>query len=180
VFLLLLFIFLSNDVKVFAKGNPPAISSENAILMDGASGKILYSKNPPLIDGSKAGIKEKEEVTVKDLLYGLLFVSGNDCANALAEHMAGSVENFSKMMNKRAKELGLANTHFVNPSGRYQHKQRSTVKDLALIMRELVKRPEYLQMAADNRVYYICPKNNARIRYPIPNENKMVRKGSQF
>ena len=47
VFLLLLFIFLSNDVKVFAKGNPPAISSENAILMDGASGKILYSKNPP-------------------------------------------------------------------------------------------------------------------------------------
>ena len=76
MFLLLLFIFLSNDVKVFAKGNPPAISSENAILMDGASGKILYSKNPPLIDGSKAGIKEKEEVTVKDLLYGLLFVSG--------------------------------------------------------------------------------------------------------
>ena len=54
------------------------------------------------------------------------------------------------------------------------------MKDLALIMRELVKRPEYLQMAADNRVYYICPKNNARIRYPIPNENKMVRKGCKY
>ncbi|NLZ49961.1 MAG: D-alanyl-D-alanine carboxypeptidase [Clostridiales bacterium] len=213
-FFLILVTFFSNDVKVFANGKPPAIVSQNAIIMDGNTGKILYSKNingtfppasttklmtallaiekcklddlvaigknPPLVDGSKAGIKEKELVTVKDMLYGLLFVSGNDCANALAEHMAGSVENFAKMMNKRAKELGLTNTSFVNPSGLYHPNQKSTVKDLALIMRELVKYKEYLQIATDNRAYYITPKNCSGAKHPICNQNKMVWKGGKY
>ena len=213
LFLILCTVF-SNNVAVLAKGKAPTIISENAILIDGNTGKILYAKNinrafPPasttklmtallalekcklndtitisrkatLVDGCKAGIKEKEVVTVRDMLYGLLFVSGNDCANVLAEHMAGSIENFSKMMNRRARGLGLTNTHFVNPSGLYHPKQRSTVKDLALIMRELVKHPEYLKIATDNRVYNITPKNRSGIRHPISNENKMVRKGSEY
>jgi D-alanyl-D-alanine carboxypeptidase len=213
-FFLILVTFFSNDIKVFAKGKAPTIVSENAILMDGDTGKILYSKNikgvfppasttklmtallalekcklddkvtigkkPPLADGSKAGIKAKEVVTVKDLLYGLLFVSGNDCANALAEHMAGSIENFSKLMNKRARELGLSNSNFVNPSGLYHHKQRSTVKDLALIMRELVRHPEYRQISTNNQVYYITPKNCSTVKHSICNENKMVRKGCKY
>lgn len=214
ILLLMLFIIFNIDTMVFAKGNPPRIASGNAVLMDGTTGEILYSKNlkgvfppasttklmtallalekckledtviigkkPPLADGSKAGIMESEELTVKDLLYGLLFVSGNDCANALAEHMGGSVENFAVMMNKRTGELGLGSTKFVNPSGLYHNKQRSTVKDLALIMRELVKHPEYSQIASDNNAYYITPRNNSGIKHPISNENKMVWKDGKY
>ena len=59
------------------------------------------------------------KITVEDLLHGLNLQSGNDCAVALAEHIGGSVENFSKMMNNRAKELGCKQSNFVNPSGLY-------------------------------------------------------------
>jgi D-alanyl-D-alanine carboxypeptidase len=214
ILLLLIFTFMNIRTIVFAKQAPPKIASENAILMDGTTGKILYSKNakgvfppasttklmtallalekckledmvivgkkPTLADGSKAGIMENEELTVKDLLYGLLFVSGNDCADALAEHMAGSVENFAAMMNKRAGELGLVNTNFVNPSGLYDHKQRSTVKDLALIMKDIVKHPEYSQIASDNKTYYIIPGNNTGIRHTVSNEIKMAWKGGKY
>lgn len=212
---LFIFIFLfSNNIEAYAKERAPVIVSENAILMDGDTGKILYAKNinrpfppasttklmtallvlekcklndnvtigrkPSLVDGCKAGIKEKEVVTVQDLLYGLLFVSGNDCANALAEHMAGSIENFAKLMNKRAKELHLTNTEFVNPSGLYNQKQRSTVRDLALIMRELVKHPEYRRIATSTKAYYIVPKNCSKVSHAISNENKMVWKGGKY
>lgn len=214
ILLLILITFLNINTVVFAKEAPPKITSQNAVLMDGVTGEILYSKNPKgffapastiklmtallaiekckledtvvigkkptLADGSKAGIMEGEELTIKDLLYGLLYVSGNDCANALAEHMGGSVEGFAVMMNERAGELGLVNTYFVNSSGLYHHKQRSSVKDLALIMKELVKHPEYSQIASENKTYYITPKNNTEMRHPVSNEIQMTWKGGRY
>lgn len=142
--------------------------------------KVLVGKNPPFADGSRAGIRENEELTVKDLLYGLLFVSGNDCANALAEHVGGSLEGFVTMMNNRAKELGLINTNFVNPNGLYDPLHRSTVKDLALIMRELVKHPEYSEIATDNKLYNIIAPNTPDIVHPVSNEIQMVWKNGKY
>ena len=68
-------------------------------------------------DASKAGFMVGEQVPVIDLLYGLMLPSGNEAANTLARHIGGSIENFADMMNKKAKELGCTNTHFVNPNG---------------------------------------------------------------
>ncbi|MBA9017318.1 D-alanyl-D-alanine carboxypeptidase [Clostridium beijerinckii] len=69
------------------------------------------------IDGTAVGLLKGDVVTVRDLLLGLLLESGNDCANALADHISGSTEAFSKLMNEKAKELGALHTNFKNPSG---------------------------------------------------------------
>ena len=68
---------------------------------------LLYtSKTAAEIDGTSIGLKEGEQFKVEELLLGLILESGNDCAIALAEHVAGSIEEFAKLMNEKAKEIG--------------------------------------------------------------------------
>ena len=69
------------------------------------------------VEGSSMGLTEGDVVTMRDLICGMLLPSGNDAANAAAVRIAGSVEGFVGMMNEKAEELGLENTHFVTPSG---------------------------------------------------------------
>ena len=69
-----------------------------------------------------------DQLTVEDCLYALLLKSANEVANGLAEHVAGSVENFAAMMNARAKELGCQNTNFVNPNGATPSGPRRTIR----------------------------------------------------
>lgn len=82
-----------------------------------------------------------DQLTVEDCLYALLLKSANEVANGLAEHVAGSVENFAAMMNARAKELGCQNTNFVNPNGLNNENHRTTPYDMALIMRAAMENP---------------------------------------
>ena len=81
--------------------------------------------------GSRLGLKKGDKITVNDLLYGLMLRSGNDAAVALAEHVGGSVEKFADMMNQKAKELGLTNTHFVTPHGLDNSEHYTTAYELA-------------------------------------------------
>ena len=74
-----------------------------------------------------------EQLSVKDLLYALMIPSANDAAYVLAEHVAGSVDNFSTMMNDKARELGCKTTHFVNPNGIHDDSHYSTAYDLYLM-----------------------------------------------
>lgn len=85
------------------------------------------------VEGSSIYLKEGEKFSLKELLYGLMLRSGNDAAVAIAVHVAGSVENFAKMMNDKASELGLKNTHFVNPHGLSAKEHYTSAYDLALI-----------------------------------------------
>ena len=80
-----------------------------------------------------ASLKEGEELTIEQLLYALMVPSANDAAIVLAEHISGSVEEFAKLMNKKAEELGCKNTNFVNPNGIHNKNHTSTAYDLALI-----------------------------------------------
>ena len=80
-----------------------------------------------------ANLQIDEELTVEQLLYVLMVGSSNDAAVVLAENIAGSVENFSEMMNEKAKEIGCTNTHFINPNGEHDENHYSTAYDLALI-----------------------------------------------
>lgn len=138
---------------------------------------VKVGKKPPLVDGSKIYIFENEKLTVKDLLYGLLLQSANDCAEALAEHISGSKENFAELMNKRAKELGCKNTTFKNPHGLYDDNHRTTAYDLSLILKELIKHPEYKEISTTS-IYYIPPTNQTGAKRPIWNKNKLVQKNS--
>lgn len=140
--------------------------------------EVIVGKNPPFVDGSKIYLYEGEKLTVKDLLYALLLQSANDAAEALAEHISGSTEEFVKLMNNRAKELGALNTDFVNPHGLYDENHRTTARDLALILRELSKHPEYKEIATTN-MYYIKPTNKSDKERPIWNKNRLVQKNSQ-
>ena len=84
------------------------------------------------IEGSSLYLVAGEELTMEQLLYGLMLRSGNDAATAIAEHIAGSVEDFAMMMNKKARELGAMNTNFMNP-GLHHEQHYTTAYDLGLI-----------------------------------------------
>jgi D-alanyl-D-alanine carboxypeptidase (penicillin-binding protein 5/6) len=86
-------------------------------------------------------LKPGEKVTARDMLYALMLRSANDGCYAVAVHIAGSVPNFSKMMNDRATTIGCKNTHFNNPNGLNDPKHTISARDLALIAREAMKNP---------------------------------------
>jgi D-alanyl-D-alanine carboxypeptidase (penicillin-binding protein 5/6) len=90
----------------------------------------LYKAN-----ASMAGFQPDEQVRAIDLLYGVMLPSGAECCIALADHIAGSEQSFVKLMNQKAKDLGMKNTHFVNTSGLHNENHYTTVKDLAILLR---------------------------------------------
>ncbi len=108
------------------------------------------------IDDQKAsliGIMPGEEISVHELLYGLMLPSGNDAAIALAVHVTGSVANFAQMMNTRAAEIGMTATHFANPHGLHDDNHYTTAMDMAKlayvamqndIFREIVSTSSYI------------------------------------
>ncbi|WP_300384460.1 serine hydrolase [Clostridium sp.] len=94
--------------------------------------KVIISKNASSIRGSTVGYSAGEEITIRELLFGLMFKSGNDAAIALAESIGGSVENFSNIMNDYSKSLGALDSHFESPHGLDSTKHYSSAYDLAL------------------------------------------------
>lgn len=107
---------------------------------------------------STASLVEGEELTIEQLLNVLLIPSANDAAVVLAEHIAGSVESFSEMMNSKATEIGCKNTHFVNPSGIHDENHYSTAYDLALIGRYAMQLPTFKSIVSKTR--YSLPITN--------------------
>jgi len=95
--------------------------------------KIIVSKKAATIRGSEIGLKEGEEITLRELIYGLLLRSGNDASIAIAEGISGSVDEYLKLMNEYALEAGLLNSNFESPHGLDSDKHYSTAYDLALI-----------------------------------------------
>lgn len=100
---------------------------ENANLKD----VVTINSKAAGIGGSRLGLKKNDKITVNDLLYGLLLRSGNDAAVALAIHVGGSIEGFADMMNKKAQEMGLKNSHFIVPHGLDNDGHYTTAYELA-------------------------------------------------
>lgn len=107
---------------------------------------------------SHASLVEGEQLTIEQLLNVLLIPSANDAAVVLAEHIAGSVENFATLMNNKAKELGCLNTNFVNPNGIHNEDHYSTAYDLSLIGRYAMKFDDIMRIA--KVAQYTLPKTN--------------------
>ena len=105
------------------------VAIENNSLED----MVVISKKAAGTGGSTVGLKSGSEVSLKSLMYGMLLKSGNDCAVAIAEHVGGSIENFVKMMNEKAYEIGAKDTNCTNPHGLDTEDNYSTSYDLALI-----------------------------------------------
>ncbi len=94
---------------------------------------VTISENAATTEGSTVWLNAGEEITVKDLMYGMMIASGNDAAMALAEYNAGSMENFVRKMNQKAERLGLENTNYANPMGFDSGYNYSTAQDVALL-----------------------------------------------
>ena len=94
---------------------------------------VTISKKAAGTGGSRLGLKTNDKITIRDLLYGLLLVSGNDAAVALAETCSGSVSDFATLMNDKAKDLGLNNTHFETPHGLDSDNHYTTAYELAIL-----------------------------------------------
>ena len=118
------------------------------------------------IEGSSIYLRPNEEVTVKELLYGLLLQSGNDAAEAIAGYVAGGTAAFAELMNQRAAELGMENSHFTNPSGLNDEGHYSTAYDMALLARACL---------ANHIVAEICASQQATVGgRTFHNHNKLL------
>lgn len=140
---------------------------------------VTVSKNAEMADGSKIYIFEGEKISVKELLYGLLLASANDCAVALAEHISGSIEEFAVLMNEKAKSLGCENTNFVNPNGLYDVNHKTSAYDLALIMQELTKYTQYKEISTTPS-YIMAPTNKCTEKRPLWNGNRLIHKNDKY
>ena len=106
---------------------------------------VTVGRNAYGVPGTSIYLNLGEHITLRNLLYGLLLASGNDAAVAIAEHIGGSVEGFVNLMNKRADELGMQDTVFVNCTGLPAAGQFSTAKDVSKMFRELIGHKKYFE-----------------------------------
>ena len=97
-------------------------------------------------DSSICGLRPGDELTLKDLMYGMVLRSGNDAAVAIAEHVGGSVEGFAELMNQKANSLGATNSHFVNPHGLHDDEHYTTAYDMYLILNEARKNELFMEI----------------------------------
>ena len=125
---------------------------------------VTVSRAAAATDGSEMHLKAGEEISVNDLLFGLLIKSGNDAAVALAEHVGGSVKDFCKMMNEKAKELGALDTNFTSPHGLDEENHYTTARDLAIIAEYAMKNDLFRQIVSTKTAtvngHYLANTNN--------------------
>ena len=211
--LLALGLFLAVLTPVQAAGAELSVAGKSAVLMDVATGTLLYESNAnePLapasvtkimtmllimeaVDsgsismtdqvtasetaaakgGSQIYLKTGETMSVSDMLKSIAVSSANDCACAMAEHIAGSEEAFVARMNQRAQELGMNNTHFVNCTGLDDSPEaashKTTAYDIALMSRELLK--NHPKIKEFTTIWMDTVRNGT---FGLSNTNKLIR-----
>lgn len=133
---------------------------------------ITVSANASSMGGSQILLETGEKMSVEDLFKGVAIASGNDAVVALSEAIAGTEEMFVKMMNNRAKELGLKNTNFKNPHGLDAANHYSTAYDMAMIAKELIKHEKVFKYTS---IYETYLRQNLPTKIWLVNTNKLVR-----
>lgn len=151
------------------------ITLEKCNLDDEVTVQEDYTK----VGGTGIGLLKGDVLTVRDLLFGLLLDSDNDCANALADHISGNVDEFSKLMNAKAKELGALHTNFKNPSGMPDPEHITTPHDLALFLRAAINNKDYMEIS-QTPSYTITLKNDSSKTFTVNNKNYMINKNSKY
>ncbi len=183
-----------------------AISAQSAVVLDAASGRVLYAHNKDEkrgmasttkimtalcaleygdmnktvtispsasgVEGSSMYLAKGEKINMTDLVYGLMLVSGNDAATAIAEAVSGSVEKFAELMNKKAAEIGAFNTNFTNPHGLSDKNHYTTAHDLAKITAYAMQNPTFCEIVACKKK--TLPANEGGYPRTLVNHNKLL------
>ena len=170
----------NSDVQYMPASTTKVMTAIIALEKCNLTDQVTIGENPPKADGSSIGIEQGEVYTIEELLYGLLLESGNDCAEAIAEHVAGSIEEFAKLMNEKAKELGSTNTSFKNPSGLTEDGHLTTAHDLALIMRYASQNPDFVRISQTPSYFYENhPYSNGNEKW-ASNHNPLLKENSAY
>lgn len=160
-----------DENKRSAMASTTKIMTAIVTLENGDLGDVVkVSSKSAWTGGSSLKLKTDDEVKLEDLLYGLMLKSGNDAAVAIAEHVGGSVEGFAEMMNKKAAELGLTDTHFVTPHGLDDPEHYTTAKELAIITDYAMKNKKFEQIVS-TKEHTVCINGYTR---QISNTNELL------
>lgn len=186
----------------------PESLSPSVIVMEAATGTVLYEKNseeahyPASItkilttlialensdlnevvtfsdasidntEGSGIARDYGEQMTMEQCLYAVMLESANECAYAVAEHVAGSIESFVELMNQKVKEIGCTNTHFANPHGLHDENHYTTCKDMALIAKAAYQN-ETFRIITGTKIYTIPPTNKHEEETILRNHHDML------
>ena len=133
---------------------------------------VSISKNASSMGGSQILLEEGEEMSVEDLIKGIAIASGNDAVVAMAEHIAGTEEEFVKLMNKKAREIGLNDTNFENCHGLDTENHYSSAYDMAVIARELLNHEKITKYSS---IYETYLREDSDRKIWLVNTNKLVR-----
>lgn len=136
------------------------------------SDKVRTSEHAASMGGSQIFLEPGEEMTVKEMLKGIAIASGNDASVAMAEFISGSEEEFVKKMNKKAKELGLKNTSFKNPTGLTEEGHYSSAYDMAIMAKELLK---YESITKFTGTYEDYLRENTDKKFWLVNTNRLIK-----
>jgi len=134
--------------------------------------KVRASEYAASMGGSQIFLEPGEEMSVQEMVKGIAMASGNDASVAMAEKIAGSEENFVQMMNERAQQLGMKNTHFSNCNGLPVANHYTTANDIAIMSRELLKHEEITKFTG---VYQDYLRKDSPKPFWLVNTNKLVR-----
>jgi D-alanyl-D-alanine carboxypeptidase (penicillin-binding protein 5/6) len=134
--------------------------------------KVRTSEYAASMGGSQIFLEPGEEMTVEEMLKGIAMASGNDASVAMAEKIAGSEQAFVQMMNERAQQLGMKNTHFVNPNGLPVADHYTSAFDIAVMTRELLKHEEITKFTGAYQDYL---RKDTEKPFWLVNTNKLVR-----
>lgn len=125
-------------------------------------------------NGAHIGLKAGEKLSMEDALYGMMLESANDAAIAIAETISGSEEEFAKLLNEKAKELGLENSHFVTPNGLYDDDHYTTARDLAVITKYAMENDEFMKIFSSYK-HILSPTNMRSDSLDIYTSHKMTK-----
>lgn len=134
---------------------------------------VTVSEKATKTEGSSIYLQPGEKIKLEDLVYGLMLRSGNDAAVAIAEHVGGSIEGFVYLMNEKAEQIGMINTHFANPHGLDDHEEHySTAYDMALLTQYAMKNEKFRQIS--NTKVYRAPHPKEKWQREWVNKNRLV------
>ncbi|WDC83807.1 D-alanyl-D-alanine carboxypeptidase [Caloramator sp. mosi_1] len=142
----------NSDIRLPMASTTKIMTTIVALEKGNLNDKVIVSKKASSIGGSSAGLVAGEKISLEELLYGLMLRSGNDAAIAIAEHIGGSVDNFLKMMNDKAIEIGAFNTSFRTPHGLDADGHYTTAEDLAKITAYAMKNDVFNKIVSTKEI----------------------------
>jgi D-alanyl-D-alanine carboxypeptidase (penicillin-binding protein 5/6) len=134
---------------------------------------VTISARAAATEGSSCYLRANERYALRELYYGMMLMSGNDAAVAIAEHIGGRAEDFVALMNKTARKIGAVNSNFTNPSGLTDDKHYTTARDMLRITRYALKNAVFARIVATDQADWLP--RNAKQKTHIKNTNKLLR-----